>query len=179
MVAYTTRMPAGIAGVTNRQQASKVQREVMSSTAPATVFGVMMTLDTATGTVRVPTSGDTLTGPTNPLYGFLVRPYPTTSSQDGLNVSTPMTSAQGGEANILKRGYMTVRLYGATAVVKGQQVNVSLTTAASDVSGGVTATTASATILTIPNCYFMGPAFTDPNTANVGAPSIVEIAYNI
>ena len=41
MVAYTTRMPAGIAGVTNRQQASKVQREVMSSTAPATVFGVI------------------------------------------------------------------------------------------------------------------------------------------
>jgi hypothetical protein len=63
-------------------------------------------------------------------------------------------------------------------VVKGQQVNVSLTVAASDVSGGVTGSAASATILAIPNCYFMGPAFTDPNTVNAGA-SIVEIAYNI
>jgi hypothetical protein len=50
--------------------------------------------------------------------------------------------------------------------------------AASDVSGGVTGSAASATILAIPNCYFMGPAFTDPNTVNAGA-SIVEIAYNI
>jgi hypothetical protein len=171
-------MPAGIAGATNRQQASTVERQVMSAAAPATVYGVMMTMDTATGTVRIPTAGDTLAGPTNPLYGFLVRPYPTNSSQDALGVSTPMTSAQGGEANILKRGYMTVRLYGVATVVKGQQVNVSLTVAASDVSGGVTGSAASATILAIPNCYFMGPAFTDPNTVNAGA-SIVEIAYNI
>jgi hypothetical protein len=168
-------MPAGIAGNTNRQQASTVERQVMSATAPATTYGVFMAMDAPTGTVRLPTAGDTAAT----IYGLLVRPYPTQSSTDGLNVSTPMTNAQGGEANILKRGYMTVRLYGVTAAVKGGAVQVSLATAGSDVPGGVTATPVAAGIINVPNCYFMGPAFTDPNTANTGAPSIVEIAYNI
>jgi hypothetical protein len=178
MVAYTTRMPAGIAGNANRQQASTIERQVMHATLAPTVYGVMTTMDSATGTVRIPATGDlAATGAVNGFYGFLVRPYPTGSSQDALGVSTPMTAAQGGEANILKRGYMTVRLYGVTTAAKGQQVNVSLTAAASDVAGGVTTTVAGTNILAVPNCYFMGPAFADPN--NAGAPNIVEIAYNI
>ncbi|HVQ51726.1 MAG TPA: hypothetical protein VMS92_16910 [Mycobacterium sp.] len=169
-------MPAGIAGASNRQQASTIERQIMSATAPATVYGVMMSWEAGgTNAVRLPAPGDTAPS----FAGLLVRPYPTNSSNDGLNTSTPMTSAQGGEANIMKRGYMTVRLYGATPVTKGLPVQVSLATAGSDVPGGITATPVATNIINIPNCYFMGPAFTDPNTANAGSPSIVEIAYNI
>lgn len=168
MVAYTTRMPAGIAGNTNRQQASTVERQVMSATAPATTYGVFMAMDAPTGTVRLPTAGDTAAT----IYGLLVRPYPTQSSTDGLNVSTPMTNAQGGEANILKRGYMTVRLMSGTAV-KGGAVGVGLPGDADTPIGGISALPVGATIAPLGSpmtTYFTGPA---------DATGMTEIAFNL
>src|ERR1700748_543833 len=116
MVAYAFRMPAGIPGDVNRIASATIETQVVSSAAgeAPTAFVLRVVISSPSGqvgNVRVMTSGDT-----GQPYGFLVRPYPTQSSQDPLNVSTPPTS---GLVDILKRGYMSVQLQGPTAAIKG------------------------------------------------------------
>jgi hypothetical protein len=102
------------------------------------------------------------------ITGLLVRPFPTTSSQDGLGTSTPPTS---GVIDRLKRGYMTVRWRSAprprTAGLRGHhrrrhRLLGDIVTSASPAGGG--------TGVAVAGCFFTGPA--DAN-------GIVEIAYNI
>jgi hypothetical protein len=174
MVAFAFRMGVGYEGATNRNQHSTVVREIMTSVLAdqPTSYGVMLALD-ATGIVRICKASDALAG----LWGFFVRPWPTQGGSlsspinDGLGVSTPPGPA--AEANVLKRGWMTVKLNAASpAVVKGQPVGVFIgTPSAGNPAGGVTGAAPGATVLAIPNTYFMGPA-----EAGTG---ITEIAYNI
>lgn len=167
MVAYSYRMPAGIPGEVNRVASALIEAQVVSSAAAEVplVYGIAMIVGNTAGNVgnmRILTTGDTN------VYGMLVRPFPTNSGQDGLGTSTPPKS---GIIDILKRGYMSVYLQGATAAAKGGQVYAYLNT--TDTShlyfGGIEAAT-STNAIAIPNTYFMGPADTS---------SIVEIGYNI
>jgi hypothetical protein len=120
-------------------------------------------MDTGTGQMRAPAGADTAAN----IYGLYVRPYPANSSQDGLGVSTPPTS---GEANVMKRGYMTVRLYGGVAV-KGAMCNIGVAGATGgNVPGGITATAVTTGGVAMTNCYSMGPA---------DATGMTEVAYNI
>jgi hypothetical protein len=170
-------MPAGIEGASNRQQASTVERQQYHTTLAPTRYGVGVVMDAATGTVRVPNATDTGAS----IYGLLVRPYPTTGGVASDPLGTGTVNPASGEANVMKRGYMTVRLYGAVAAVKGGPVNIGLGNAVGpgDVPGGITGTAPAAGIAAVlPGAYFMGPAYTDPNPINAGA-AIVEIAYNI
>jgi hypothetical protein len=123
-------------------------------------------MDAVTSTIRAPATADLSTA----LYGMLVRPFPTQSSQDPLGVSTPPTSGRG---DVLKRGYMTVLLRGATTVTaKGQQANVwTGAPAGGQIPGGVTAVApAAGSCVVLPGAYFMGPA---------DAGGFTEIAVNL
>ena len=169
MVAFTFRMPAGIPGAVNRVNDATVEAQVLSATNYPTTYGVGLAMDAATGTVRLPAAADTA------IYGLYVRPYPTHSSQDPLGVSTPPTPPVAGAfgtpvANVLRRGYMTVQLMGATPAVKGAQAYVWIAAAAGgQVPGGITAVNTAGSSLPLPG-VFMGPADPTGNT---------EVALNI
>jgi hypothetical protein len=169
MVAYAFRMPAGIPGDVNRIASAHIETQVVSSAAgeAPTAYGLPVVLSSTSGqvgNVRVMTTGDT-----GQPYGFIVRPYPTQSSQDPLNVSTPPTS---GLVDILKRGYMTVQMQGPTAAKKGDVPYIFLTTTNTThpVLAAVEAATSTNAVLLTSNSYFMGPA--DSN-------GMVEIAFNL
>lgn len=170
MVAFSFRMPSGIPGDVNRIASATIETQVVSTAAGEAplAYGTPVVLSSTSGNVgnvRAMTSSD------GQPYGFLVRPYPTQSSQDPLNISTPPTS---GLVDVLKRGYMTVQLSGPTAAAKGGALWLYLgtTNATHAVLGGIeAATTAAQTVLQVTsNSYFMGPA--DSNGQ-------VEIAFNL
>jgi hypothetical protein len=172
MVAFTYRMGVGYAGCPNRLQHATIVREVLSPSAAPTTYGVMMVYDVATGVVRAAVASDTAAG----FAGFFVRPFPTHGGglsnpiNDPLGVSTPAGPA--AEANVMKRGFIIVQLnQSSPAVVKGQAVGIFIgTPTANNPAGGVTGAAPAATILALPNSYFVGPA---------DASGITEIGYNI
>jgi len=172
MVAYTTRIDVGYPGTMNRVHTADVLAEIINTTTPPLTYGAMVAMDSATGTIRVPTGTDTISA----IYGFYVRPYVTQGGgpvspivNDPLGTSTPPSSGIG---NVMKRGFMSVRLNTASpAVVKGQAVGVFIGTAsAGNPVGGVTGAAPGATVLAVPGSFFMGPA--DAN-------GFTEVAYNI
>lgn len=167
MVAFVYRMDTGYPGITNRQHDCTVEAQVISSVAPPPEYGLGLVIDGATGQIRVPAAGDTQM---TPVYGLYVKPYPTQGStfNDPLGAASPPIAGIG---NVLKRGYMTVKLRGATPAVKGAPVFIWKAAAGGgQVPGGVTADgTTAASVMTLPG-YFMGPA--DAN-------GITEVALNI
>lgn len=101
------------------------------------------------------------------IYGILVRPYPTTASQDGLGKSTP---AKAGIGDVLRRGYMSVLLRSGTSA-KGGAVYIRVGAPAADKPvGGVEAAADGTNTIILPNASFMGAADASGN---------VEISYNI
>jgi hypothetical protein len=161
-------MDVGYPGAVNRTQPATVQAEILNTTTPPLGYGTMLVMDSATGTLRPPTGTDTLAG----FAGLYVRPYPRQSNlniNDPLGTATPPTTGMG---DVLKRGYMIVRLNTASpAVVKGQPVGVFIGAAtAGNPAGGVTGAAPGATVLALTNSQFMGPA--DAN-------GMTEIAYNL
>jgi hypothetical protein len=160
-------MDVGYPGAVNRIHDATVQAELLNTTTPPLGYGVMLVMDAATGTVRPPTGTDTAAT----FAGFFVRPYPRQSNlsmNDPLYQATPPTTGHG---DVLKRGYMTVKLNAASpAVAKGQPLGVFIGTAsAGNPAGGVTGAAPGATVLAV-NGTFMGPA--DAN-------GMTEIAYNL
>lgn len=167
MVAFLYRMDVGYPGAVNRVHDATVQAEILNPTTPPTGYGTMLVMDAATGTVRPPTGADTAAA----FAGFYVRAYP---RQSNLNMNDPLgqaTPPSQGHGDVLKRGYMLVKLNAASpAVVKGQPVGVFLgPTTAGNPAGGVTGAAPGAAVLAV-NGTFMGPA--DAN-------GMTEIAYNL
>jgi hypothetical protein len=170
MVAFQFRMDVGYPGATNRNHDATVEAQLINSTTPPTAYGIGVAMDAATGSIRPPVTADTA------IYGLYVRPWPTQgfgvppgSLNDPLGAATPPVSGIG---NVLKRGYMTVKLQSTAAAVKGAPVQIWTGAAAGPhVPGGINADAAAAgSNVTLPNSYFMGAA--DAN-------GITEIAVNI
>jgi hypothetical protein len=142
-----------------------VEAQIIMNTQPPTFYGQVLVMEPTTGQVRPPNATD----PAAPnFYGLYVRPYPTHATQDALGVDTPPTQ---GEANVLKRGYMVVRLMAGVAI-KGGPVTVGLAGGATPV-GGITGLPVGAGVALLGDpatTYFMGPA---------DATGMCEIAYNI
>lgn len=163
MVAYTYRMPAGIAGTVHRIEAATIEPQETDPTNPPTAYGVPVKI--VAGRMQPLAAGDAL----GVIYGFNVRDFPGVASQDPLGTSTPPTK---GGMSVLKRGYMNVTLNGTTAAVKGGPIYVRVATpAAGKPIGGVEAAADGANTVVLPsNSYFMGSADAYGNT---------EIAYNI
>ena len=160
MVAYLTRMPAGIPGEANRAFHSLIEAQVVTpygTTGAPTAYGLPMVIDATAGNVGNMRAFSTSDVAAN-VYGFLVRPFPTqTVASDGLGTSTPPTS---GPCDIMRVGYMTVTLYGSTAAIKGGRVYIWAGAASTGhVTGGVEAA-AGASGLALSGATFMGPADT-------------------
>jgi hypothetical protein len=101
------------------------------------------------------------------VYGLLVRPYPTVSSQDPLGTSTPPVS---GMADVLRRGYMTVKVNAGTPSL-GSQVYVRVAAAAAGKPiGGIEAAADSTNTIAVAGATFMNAGDASGN---------VEIAFNI
>lgn len=166
MVAFVSRMPAGIPGTLSRSAAQSTVETVEitpagSGNAP-TSYGVGTLIDANTGQLRLPAAGDAA------ITGVLVRPFPTNSSQDPLGTSTPPAK---GPCDRLKRGYVSVLLSGATQPVKDGAVYCRIQNAAAGkFVGGFEAAADGGNTVAVANAYFTGPADASGN---------VEIAFNI
>ena len=155
------RMPAGIPGDVTRPSNSTIEPGVYD---PAKAFAAFGTPGKVVSEKFVPLeAGDTA----DVIYGLLVRPYPTASSQDPLGTSTP---PKAGINDILRRGYMTVLLRAGTSA-KGGAVYIRVGTRASGKPiGGIEAAADGANTVVLPNASFMGAADASGN---------VEISYKI
>jgi hypothetical protein len=165
MSVFTFRMPAGIPGAINRAATATVEAQLLDTTLFPTVYGVPVAIDATSHAARKIGAGDTAAS----VYGFYVRPYPAGgSATDGLGTSTTPVA---GIANVLKRGYMTIKLNGATAAAKNGTVYVRTVTGTGTVIGGIEAAADSTNTFALPSStYFMGPADTNGN---------VELAFNL
>lgn len=120
--------------------------------------------------MRILASGDsTLTS----IYGITVRPFPF-QQQSTTNYGE---AAFGGEApavsgpiDILRSGYIMVKLQGAAAATKGGAVQCCIVAGTGYVVGGFSADTVSGTFIALTDCTFNGPA---------GSDGIVDLAFNI
>jgi hypothetical protein len=160
MVAYTYRMPAGVPGAVNRAQHATVEAQVFDGNNPVTAYGRFVKI--VSEKVRPIASGDAA----SVVYGLLVRPFPANSSQEGIGVATPPTT---GVAEVLRRGYMTVKLNQGTAAKNGQ-VYVRVTAAGGKLVGDIETAADSGNCVAVSGCVFTGPA---------DAGGAVEVAFNI
>lgn len=168
MVAFVTRMPAGIPGEASRAYGNTViEPQIITpsgTTGHPTAYGVPLVVDNTGGNVgnmRTVASSDSA------IYGVLVRPFPTGASQDPLGTSTPPAN---GACDVLKSGYITVLLSGTAAAAKGGAVYVWKSAASgSHIQGGWEAADPTTDGFAVTGAYFMGPADANGN---------VEIAIN-
>lgn len=167
--AYTYRMPAGIPGRVNREWEHTGEPGQLDLTTPPLAFGDACKMG-SNGRVQALAPGDAATA----VYGIVEAGFP------GQPTSTYGAATQllgngippaGGRCTIMKRGYMTVLIQGATAAAKGAPVYIRLATPPSGgrVGGYEAAADAGNTIL-LPNAYWMGAADGQGNC---------EFAYNL
>jgi len=156
------RMPAGIPGALSKGAGqATVESDIYAAANYPTAFGVPVKY--ATGKISKIVGAEGAAD----IIGFLVRPYPTQySSNEALGAATPDITQI---ANVLKRGYMTVKMDFGTAV-KGGQVYVCIAVAGGNAIGEIGDASDAGNCVAVANCFFTGPA--DDN-------GIVEIAYNI
>ncbi|UGB46991.1 hypothetical protein LQ772_06785 [Frateuria edaphi] len=155
------RMPSGIPGDVSRKSQSTITSEILNASLPFASYGIPA--KKASGKVVPFAGGETAAD----LYGFLVRPYPTQSAQEGLGTATPPTSGVG---NILRRGWMTVKCNAGTPA-DGGTVYVRIAAASgAKVIGGIEAAADSTNTVAL-----TGVKFTNAGDANGN----VEIEYNI
>lgn len=176
MVAFLTRMPAGIAGAITRPletttEPGMLQPNSGGAAADAPLeYGTAVVWDAATKKWRLPKAGDVAAQ-----IAFLTRPYPGGVAEfNGALGVTPVDAIH--VADIMKRGYLNVKLRAVTAAAKGGSVFVRIATpAAGKPIGGVEAAADGAnTVQLDAKSGFMGPAYTDPNFG-----AITEIGFNI
>ncbi|WP_175777628.1 structural cement protein Gp24 [Burkholderia anthina] len=155
------RMPSGIPGDISRQSQATVETGFFDSTNPFSAYGLFGKV--VSGKFVPIGAGDVATA----VYGLLVRPFPTQSSQDPVGTSTPPTK---GPSDILRRGYMTVQLNAGVAALNGQVYVRVAAAAAGKPIGGIEAAADSTNTIAIAGATFMAAADAAGN---------VEIAYNI
>lgn len=159
--AYLLRMPSGIPGDVSRKLDSTIESQFFNSSLPFASYGIPAKL--VSGKVVPFAAADVAAS----LYGFLVRPFPTQSAQEGLGIATPPTS---GSANILRRGWMTVTCNAGTPAAGGTVYVRVDTPSGAKVVGGIEAVADSTH-----NVALVGVKFTNAGDASGN----VEIEYNI
>lgn len=168
--AYAYRMPAGIPGRVNREQEHTGEPNQLDATNPPTAFGDPVKMG-SNGRIQAVVSGDATTA----IYGILEAAFPGapttsyTAISQGLGNATPQP---GGRCTIMKRGYMTVKLQGATAAAKGGPVYVRLggTVPSGGRLNGYEAAADSTNTILLTGAYWMGAADASGNC---------EFAYNL
>jgi len=162
--AYLYAMPSGIAGDLTRLKAADVEAQIADASYPVLRFGEPVKMES--GKIRPITTDDVLAD----IYGFGVRPYPTQAeTSEALGTATPSTTRA---FNVLRRGYMTVKVQNGTPV-KNASVFVRTVAADDPVAqpiGGIECAADGSDCFEITNAKFMGVADADGN---------VEISYNL
>lgn len=161
--AFLYRMPAGIPGDVTRASQSTLEPVFLDPALPFAGYGLFGKI--AAGKF-VPFGAGDANGAD---YGLLVRAYPTTggSGTDPLGTATPQAK---GVVDVMRRGYMAVKLNAGTAA-KDSPVYVRVAAAAAGKPiGGIEAAADSTNTVAITIASFMGPADASGN---------VEIQYNI
>jgi len=116
MVAYVYQMPSGIPGSITRPEQSTIEQVMLDLSLTFPAFGLPGKL--VAGKLAPIATGNL----GSLIYGILVRAYPTSGNGvDGLGVATPNTQFP---ADVLKRGYINVKLNGVTAAAKGNKAYV-------------------------------------------------------
>ena len=174
MVAFTFRMNAGIPGEVSRFQTygCTITPEKQHATTPMTQYGQVAIMAAANAGVRPATAGDTAA---DMEWGIIVRPYPGPdigvsfpSGTVDFGAGTPMAK---GIVDILRRGYMTVKLGGSAAPAKGGAAWLwTAATAAPHTQGLLEAADVTTNGFKMNKVEFMGPADASGN---------VEISYNV
>lgn len=171
---FKYRMGAGFPGDINRTRPFDVEPCLPSPTLPPLLPGVPVVSDPATNSVRRIGAGD---GALTAIYGVAVRAFPvqstgTANAYDAQPFGvSPLPVNQ--TVDVLRKGYIQVKLSGAAASAKGSPVFVWFAASAgSHVQGGfeAVATAGSTFPLDAAKTSFNGPADADGN---------VELAYNI
>lgn len=169
-VAFPFRMGAGFAGDINRTHPFSTEPNFNDATHPVAAFGYPCLVNSAGNGVRGIIASDT-TLPVG-IWGIVTRPWP---FQQALTAGTPYggigfdtspgVPASGQAVDVLKSGYVMVKVYGVTtALVKGTPAYVRVVIGGSSpagvVVGGIesvndTSGGGALTVL-IPNAYFNG-----------------------
>lgn len=163
MVAYVERMPYGIPGDVSRPSQSTIEAGVFNASLPFSKYGIPGKV--ASGKF-VPLAGAETAAD---IYGILVRPYPITgaSASDPLGTAVPPTT---GVADVLRRGYITVKNNAGTPALNGAVYVRIATPGAGTPIGGIEAAADGANTIVLTGARFMSAADASGN---------VEIAYNI
>lgn len=110
MVAYVTRVPAGVVGAISRFDSLTVSQEVVDSATPPTAFGTVTKL--VAGKLQPIAAND----PASVIDGWLVRPYPAQSTTNAFGAAAAPVS---GVVDRMRRGFMAVLLKAGTSVKDG------------------------------------------------------------
>lgn len=163
MTSIVTRMPFGVPGDITRQATVTVESQAKNAALPFPSYGVPGKI-AANKFVPVAATGDAAA-----CYGFLVRPYPTTGANASDPLGTSVPAANALPADILRRGYMTVKNNAGVPALNGSVYTRFQNAAAGQPIGGIEAAATADTEI-IPGAKFMAAA---------DASGFVEIAYNI
>lgn len=148
--AILERMPQGFAGDVTRKAEATLEPCIVGAAAIA--FG-------APAVYRAGKLCPLAAGDTN-IAGFVARPYPTQNAGE---------ASPSSVADVLRRGYMAVRVASGTAA-HGGQVYVRLVAGAGKQVGDIEAAADGDNTLAVQGCVFQGPA---------DAGGITELAYNL
>ena len=160
MPAYLTRMPSGIPGHVSVVDGATIEQQLMDTTGIPGAFGDFVKI--VAGRVRGIAASDTAAV----IYGLLVRSFPTQSPTDGLGAAAPVA---GRMCDVLRRGYVNVRLQAGTAAKNGA-VHVRVVAGSGRLVGAIEAAQDGVNTVLVAGCVFTGPADAAGN---------VEIAFNI
>jgi hypothetical protein len=142
-----------------------VEPQILDSANQPTAYGVPVAIDATSHKLRAIKAADTAAV----IYGLLVRPFPFQSSNNDFGSDAGVPTS--GVVDVMKRGYMTVKLNGATASANGGAVYVRVANAATGKPiGGIEAAADSTNTVVMANAEFTGAADSDGN---------VEVAYNL
>jgi hypothetical protein len=162
MTAYLYRMPSGIPGDVSRPSQSTIETGFFNPSNPFSAYGLPGKIVSGQ---FVPLAAN---DPASVVYGFLVRPFPTTgaNASDPLGTSVPPTS---GECNILRRGYLTVLNVAGTPALNGAVYSRIAAASSPTFIGDIEAAAVSGDTIQL-NATFMNAGDASGN---------VEIGYNI
>lgn len=155
-------MPSGVPGDISRKQTTDVDSHPLDRVTANQFASYGVPGKLVAGFFTPIVVGDTAAS----IFGFLVRPYPTTS-RDGLG---NLPNANIGFGSIMRRGYMTVKNNAGTPATNGVVYMRVATPGTGKPVGGIEAVADGANTVVIPRTYFTSPADADGN---------VEIEYNI
>lgn len=166
MSTITFRMPFGVQGDVSRPSQATVESQALGATA-FPQYGLPAKVSTGK-VIPIAAQNDVV-------YGFLLRPFPTTgaNASDPLGTSAPPST---GIASLLRRGYFTALVQlGAASCALGSAVylryqNPSGNQIVAGVEGASTGNTYQLTATSGGTAYFCGPA--DGN-------NLAEVAFNI